>query len=261
MPNDIKSKVQTQFGAASEAYATSAVHAKGESLQILTDLITPAPDWVMLDVATAAGHTALAFALFVAKVIATDITEAMVTKAAEMAVQRGLKNVETRSADAEDLPFPDDSFDLLTCRIAFHHFPHPRQALSEFARVLKPGGVLGFADNVTVADKTAAQYYNDYEKLRDPSHYWVPSLEELQAMFEVAGFEINATRQFSKEMEFHDWADRMRVSDKDKETLLAMMRNIPKPLESFFMPHWEDDTMYFSLREVVLVAHLKKIRV
>ena len=60
MPNNIKTKVQAQFGAASDAYATSTVHAKGESLKILTDLITPQPDWVMLDVATAAGHTALA---------------------------------------------------------------------------------------------------------------------------------------------------------------------------------------------------------
>jgi ubiquinone/menaquinone biosynthesis C-methylase UbiE len=212
----------------------------------------------MLDVATAAGHTALAFAPFVSKVIATDITEAMVNKAAAMAAQRGLSNVETRFADAEDLPFDDNTFDLLTCRIAFHHFPHPQQAASEFARVLKPGGVLGFTDNVTVADKVAAQYYNDYEKLRDPSHVWVPALAELQAMFEAAGFDIEATRQVSKEMEFHDWADRMRVSAEDKETLLEMMRNIPQPLEPLFMPRWEDDTLYFSLREVVVIARLQK---
>jgi ubiquinone/menaquinone biosynthesis C-methylase UbiE len=258
MPNDIKSKAQAQFGAASDAYATSTIHAKGESLKILTDLITPQPDWVMLDVATGAGHTALAFAPFVSKVIATDITEAMVNKAAEMAAQRGLTNVETRPADAEDLPFADDIFDLLTCRIAFHHFPHPQQALGEFARVLKPGGVLGFTDNVTVADKTAAQYYNDYEKLRDPSHVWVPPLAELQTMFVAAGFEIEATRQFSKEMEFHDWVDRMRVSAEDKETLLAMMRNIPQPLEALFMPRWKNDTMYFSLREAVIIARLRQ---
>jgi len=258
MPDDIKTRVQTQFGAASDAYATSTIHAKGESLKILTDLITPEPDWVMLDVATAAGHTALAFAPFVSKVIATDITEAMVNKAAEMATQRGLTNVETRTADAEELPFVDNMFDLLTCRIAFHHFPHPRQAVREFARVLKPGGVLGFTDNVTVADKTAAQYYNDYEKLRDPSHYWVPSLEELQEMLTETGFAIEATRQFSKEMEFHDWADRMRVSAEDKEVLLEMMRNIPQSLESLFMPRWEEDTMYFSLHEAVLVARLQK---
>ena len=258
MPDNIKAKVQTQFGAASDAYATSTVHAKGKSLQILTDLITPEPDWIMLDVATAAGHTALTFAPFVSKVIATDLTQEMVNKAAEMTARRGLTNVETRPADAENLPFDDDTFDLLTCRIAFHHFPHPQQALSEFARVLKPGGVLGFTDNVTVTDKAAAQYYNDYEKLRDPSHYWVPSLVELQTMFEAVGFEIEAVRQFSKEMEFHDWADRMRVSAADKETLLDMMRNIPAPLKSFFIPRWENNTMYFSLREAVIIAYLRQ---
>ncbi len=257
MPNNIKAKVQAQFGAASEAYAASAVHAKGESLKLLTELIHPQPAWVMLDVATAAGHTALAFAPRVAKVIATDLTEEMVNKAAEMVAQRGLTNVETRPADAEALPFDDDSFDLVTCRIAFHHFPHPRQAVGEFARVLKPGGVLGFTDNITVADKTAAQFYNDYEKLRDPSHHWVGSLGDLQTMFETAGFDIEAGRQLSKELEFHDWADRMRVSAANKKILLEMMRNIPSPLEPLFQPRWEEDTLYFSLREVVMVARYR----
>ena len=86
----------------------------------------------------------------------------------------------------------------------------------------------------------------------------MPPLAELQAMFEAAGFEIEATRQFSKEMEFNDWANRMRVSPDDKETLLDLMRNIPQPLESLFMPRWKDGTMYFSLREVVLVARLRQ---
>jgi ubiquinone/menaquinone biosynthesis C-methylase UbiE len=126
--------------------------------------------------------------------------------------------------------------------------------VSEFARVLKPGGILGFTDNVTVDDKTAAQYYNDYEKLRDPSHHWASSLDELTAMFEQAGLRVTATRQLKKEMEFHDWADRMRVSDADKEKLLAMLDDLPPALEPLFAPRRADGTIYFSLWEVVIIA-------
>ena len=43
---------------------------------------------------------------------------------------------------SETLPFPDAAFDLVTCRLAFHHFTRPVQAIAEFARVLAPGGVL-----------------------------------------------------------------------------------------------------------------------
>jgi ubiquinone/menaquinone biosynthesis C-methylase UbiE len=254
MSDDLKAKAQAQFGAASDAYATSNIHAKGESLPILVELIRPQPNWQMLDVATGAGHTALTFAPHVARIIATDLTEAMLTKTAELATQRGLTNIETKIADAETLPFDDASFELVTCRLAFHHFPNSRQALSEFARVLKPDGILGFTDNITVPDKKAASYYNAYEKLRDPSHHWVYPLVRLQAMFKQAGLQVTATRELSKEFEFHNWADRQHVSEADKEKLLKMMRHIPEALKPLFAPRWADGTMYFSLWETVIVA-------
>jgi ubiquinone/menaquinone biosynthesis C-methylase UbiE len=254
MSDELKAKVQAQFGPSSDAYATSDVHAKGESLGLLVELVNPQPDWVALDVATGAGHTALTFAPHVARVVATDLTAEMLHKTAELAAQRGLTNVETKPADAEALPFDDASFDLVTCRIAMHHFPNPRQALAEFARVLKPGGVLGFTDNITVPDRQAAGYYNAYEKLRDPSHNWVYPLVRLQAMFEDAGLKVEATRELGKELEFHEWTDRQHVSDATKENLLEMMRNIPELLQPLFAPRWAEGTMYFSLWEAVLVA-------
>ena len=254
MSDELKAKVQAQFGASSDAYAVSDVHAQGESLGLLVELVQPQPEWVALDVATGAGHTALAFAPHVARVIATDLTAEMLAKTAELAAKRGLTNVETRPADAEALPFDDASFDLVTCRIAMHHFPNPRQALAEFARVLKPGGVLGFTDNITVPDKQAAGYYNAYEKLRDPSHNWVYPLVRLQVMFEDAGLKVEATRELSKELEFQEWADRQHVSEANKEKLLEMMRHIPELLQPLFAPRWVEGTMYFSLWEAIIIA-------
>jgi len=255
MSDELKAKVQAQFGASSDAYATSDIHAKGESLAILLELVQPQPGWQMLDVATGAGHTALAFAPRVARVVATDLTAEMLAKTAELAAGRGLANVETRPADAEALPFDDASFDLVTCRLAFHHFPNPRQALAEFARVLKPGGLVGFTDNITVPDKQAAGYYNAYEKLRDPSHNWVYPLVRLQAMFEDAGLKVEkVSSTLTKEFEFHEWADRQHVSAANKEKLLEMMRHIPEALQPLFAPRWAEGTMYFSLWEVVLVS-------
>jgi ubiquinone/menaquinone biosynthesis C-methylase UbiE len=257
MSDELKAKVQAQFGASANSYATSEVHSKGESLAVLQELIRPQPEWHMLDVGTGAGHTAMAFAPRLARVVATDLTPEMVAKTAELAAARGLVNLTTRPADAEKLPFDDASFDLLTCRLAFHHFPNPRQAVREFARVLKPGGILGFTDNITVPDKQAAGYYNAYEKIRDPSHNWVYPLVRLQAMFEEAGFTVKATRQFTKEFEFHEWADRQHVSPADKEKLLAMMRQLPEALQPLFAPRWADNTLYFSLWEAVIIAQKK----
>jgi len=250
-----KAAVCSQFGAAADAYAVSQVHAKGESLAVLVEYVKPQTTWAVLDVATGAGHTALALAPHVARVVATDLTPQMVAKTTELAAARALGNLETACADAEQLPFASASFDLVTCRLAFHHFSRPAEAVGEWVRVLKPGGVLGFTDNVSVSDPLAARYYNAYEALRDPSHHWVFPLADLRAMFAAAGLQVSQIHQLSKEFEFHDWADRQRVSPAGKAQLLHMMRHIPPALQPLLSPRWEGDTLYFSLWEAVITAY------
>jgi ubiquinone/menaquinone biosynthesis C-methylase UbiE len=254
MAEDAKATVRAQFGASAEAYAKSSVHAKGESLALLVEFIQPQPFWHVLDVGTGAGHTAIRFAPWVKDVVATDLTEAMVKKTAELAAQRNLKNLMTKVADAENLPFENDSFDLVTCRLALHHFPYPHRALQEFARVLKTSGILGFTDNVTVDDWYAATYYNDFEKLRDPSHQKVVSMQRLCQLIEESGFHIRYTKVFAKEFEFHDWTNRQHVQPQIKTRLLQIMREIPEVLQPLFKPRWTDSTLFFSLREAVIVA-------
>lgn len=252
--DELKLKVRSQFGASAELYATSDIHARGESLSILLELTKPNRDWSVLDVATGAGHTAFTFAPHVKRVVAIDLTEEMVTKCNELALTRGVTNFQTKIADAEDLPFDNSMFDLVTCRLAFHHFPYPGQALREFNRVLKPGGVLGFTDNITLSDEKAAKYHNEYEKLRDPSHHWAYPLDDLIQMFKTALFTPLEIQVISKEFEVNEWADRQHVSERTKKHLREMMRNIPKILENYLSPRWTTNSMYFSLREAVIVA-------
>jgi ubiquinone/menaquinone biosynthesis C-methylase UbiE len=142
-----KSLVQRQFGAHAAAYSTSTVHAKGASLARLIELTKPHKTWRALDVATGAGHTAAAFAPHVASVIASDLTEEMLAEAAALAASKGFANMTTARADAEALPFADASFELVTCRIAPHHFPDVPTFVAEARRVLVPGGELRFASD------------------------------------------------------------------------------------------------------------------
>jgi len=251
---DPKARVQSQFGRAAAAYATSDVHARGDSLAMLVDLVRPQADWTVLDVATGAGHTALAMAPHVARVVATDLTAEMLAETARLAAERGLGNVETRRADAEALPFPDAAFELVTCRLAFHHFPHPETAAGELARVLRPGGTLGFADNITVEDAAGAAFYNAYEKLRDPSHHEVLPLSRLVALLERTGLHVEATRSFAKEFAFEPWADRMHVTVADKARLLDMLRAVPAGARPLLAPRFAGATASFSLWETVIVA-------
>ena len=72
--------------------------------------------------------------------VAADISQAMLNRAARMAVRLGLSNVEFALADAEALPFADGEFDLCLSLAGLHVLPHPARAVAEIARCLAPGG-------------------------------------------------------------------------------------------------------------------------
>jgi len=246
------SLVQQKFGAAAADYAASAVHAKGESLARLVELVSPRPHWRVLDVATGAGHTALAFAPHVGHVIASDITDEMLAEAAKLALKRGLANVETAHADAARLPFPDGSFDLVTCRLAAHHFPDPAAFVAQSWRVLKPGGVFALVDNVSPDEDDTATVYNAYEKLRDPSHGRCLSLAEWSALLMSTGFIDIVAERMDQDIAFNPWAERMRC---DAPTIARLKTMLGDPrLKAYLRPRTAEDGLMFTLQEAIIVA-------
>src|ERR1700691_9992 len=125
-PESVHERVQTQFGAAAAAYGTSLVHGDASALRRVVELAEPQPKDSALDIATGAGHTALALAPHVARVIAYDLTREMILETRRNAAARGLANVYTQQGPAEKLPFRDASFDIVTVRQAPHHFADVR---------------------------------------------------------------------------------------------------------------------------------------
>ena len=95
----------------------------------------------VLDVASGTGEPGLSAAARVphGQVTLADLAEKMLRVAEENAARRGLKNIETRVADAGALPFADATFDALTSRFGFMFFPDVLGAAREFARVVRPG--------------------------------------------------------------------------------------------------------------------------
>lgn len=233
---DLKSLSRQRYNQFAQGYVASQVHAKGEELNRLVKVTQPQPDWIVLDAATGGGHTALRFAPYVAQVIATDLTPNMLRAARAFITGKGMGNVEFRLADAENLPFEAETFDLVTCRIAPHHFPNCTRFLRECARVLKLGGLLLVQDHVLPDDEQAARYVDRFEKLRDPSHNRAYDEGEWRGMFRDAGLSVEHTEQLIKRHEFVAWVERQGCSPQVIERLLEMMRQAPKAVAEWMRP-------------------------
>ena len=246
-----KSLVQEQFGATARSYLTSKPHAQGKSLDRLVELTQPRPDWQVLDVATGAGHTAYAFAPHVARVWATDITEEMLNVVREQVGKRSLPNMRVAYAKAEGLPFEDETFDLVTCRIAPHHFESIPRFLDEVRRVLKRSGIFALVDNV-VPEGSVGDYMNAFERFRDPSHIRAWTLQEWRDALREHGFAVLHEEQMGKTMEFSSWAGR---HDATMQRLLrGMLAQTTPDVAAALAPQDTAGELTFRLSEGVFIA-------
>lgn len=269
MTEDLNAVIRSKFGPAAADYASSEVHAKGESLARIVELVAPQKTWTALDVATGAGHTAAVFAPHVASIVASDITDEMLKEAAKLAASRGLANMSTAPASAGALPFPDESFDLVCCRLAAHHFPSLEDFVTEVHRVLKKGGRFALVDNVapdqerlpgTTGDDIddAISAYNAFEKLRDPSHGFAPPPEYWLELLRNAGLAIVAEEQIEKELAFDPWVARMRCTPEVVAELKDILSGGNAALRTFLKPRIDaQGALHFTLQELLLVADKK----
>ncbi len=246
-----KSLVQQEFGKTAAHYLTSKPHAAGKSLERLVALTAPQKEWHVLDIATGGGHVAYTFAPHVARVWASDITQEMLEIVKAEAQRRGLANIRTAYAKAEALPFEDEGFDLVTCRIAPHHFESIPDFLSEVRRVLKPNALFALVDNV-VSPGSVGDYINAFERFRDPSHLRAWSMTEWRDALAKAGLIIRHDEEIYKSIEFASWAGR---HDETMQRLLrAMLTQATSEVKTDLQPDDEGGRLSFRLCEGLFIA-------
>lgn len=228
--DDAKERVRAQYGSVGDAYVKSVGHATGNDLTRMVEVARPLVTDRMLDIATGGGHVARVFAPHVANITASDLTPEILGHAKASFEVMGLANIGTRIADAEDLPFADGSFEIVTCRIAPHHFPHPEHFVAEVARVLSSGGRFVLVDS-TVPDGEAGQFVNRIEKLRDPSHVRSLTLNEWRTLLLDAKFEVATVESFPKRHDFKDWTSRSRMTPGDRDALERLVLSAPEEIK------------------------------
>jgi ArsR family transcriptional regulator len=164
------------------------------------------PPMTVADLGTGEGAFALLLAQSARKVIAVDNSAKMIEVGREQAERNGVKNIEFRLGDMEEVPIKAGAVELVFFSQSLHHALHPERAIAEAARTLAPGGRVVILDLVQHRFEEARELYADE---------WLGFSEaELEAMLEKAGFRNVRTSIVHKEAETPQFQTLLAIGDK-----------------------------------------------
>lgn len=178
--------IADQFSRQAELFAAAPALHNQAALDLLVEAAQPRAGDASLDVACGPGTVATAFAAHVRQAAGLDATEAMLAQARKLAALSAVRNVAWHRGDVYALPFADGTFDIVSCRFAFHHFEEPVRAFGEMVRVCRPGGRIVLCDAVASDDAHKAEAFNRMERHRDPSTVEFRPLAFLSGLFAAA---------------------------------------------------------------------------
>jgi ArsR family transcriptional regulator len=179
----------------------------GKSWKSLAEaLLRLMPPLHIADLGTGEGSFALLLSQRAERVIAVDTSEKMLEVGRENALRAGIKNIEFRAGDMEELPIDDSAVDLVFFSQSLHHALHPGRALGEACRILKPGGRVAVLDLLQHRFEEARDLYADE---------WLGfSPTELESLLEKAGFTSIQTTAVDKEPDAPHFQTLLAVADK-----------------------------------------------
>ena len=253
--DEVQRAAQEQFARQSHRYGQGHILEDVEDVRVAIEPLHLPPGSRALDVATGAGHTGLFLASLGHNVTLADIAAPMLERAEEAAARRGLK-VETRQHPAEQFPYDNDCFDLVTSRVAPHHFSSPERFIRESARVLKHGGHFVLIDgSVEDGQIEAEEWLHHVEKLRDPSHHRFLTPGGWSRLCEEAGLAVlSATLTPFKQPDLNWYFETAATSQENRKSVLKLIADAPRSARELFRLGEEEGKIVWWWQRLTLVA-------
>jgi ArsR family transcriptional regulator len=176
------------------------------------------PPLTIADLGTGEGAFALLLAARAHKVIAVDSSSRMIEVGREQAARHGMRNIDFRQGDMEEIPIGVGEVDLVFFSQSLHHTLHPERALAEAARILAPGGRIVVLDLLKHRFEEAREMYADE---------WLGFSEaELESMLENAGFANVETAVVDRDADAPQFQTLLAVGNKPNSLSAAKSINI-----------------------------------
>ena len=244
--------VKASFAGQAEKFATYHM-SKAEYTDYLIRKCAPKGDEHALEVAAGTCICGRALAPFVGDITCLDLTEEMLAQGKRLARESGIANISFETGDAQELPYADESFDLVITRLSLHHFADPQRPFHEMKRVLKRGGKLVIWD-MQAAEEALRKANDDIERMRDPSHTRILSREEFEQLFQ-SDFDIQCEETTLVPVNLESWMALTDTPGDTRETIIGMMKeDLAGGRKTGFAPYIKDGQIMFDHRWLLLVG-------
>jgi SAM-dependent methyltransferase len=206
-------KILEQFRLQASTFTDSGFATSG--LDWIVEQLAPSRGEQALDVAAGAGHLGRALAPHLAQVSAIDLTPEMLEQGDRLARAAGLRNIAFLRGDATALPWLDEQFDLVACRLTLHQVADPAAVVREMVRVTRADGRIGITDMV-LDNLEVAQENTRLERLRDPSHNRTLTVTEIHGLLDAAGATATSTVTRANPLDLEDWMRRSQTPEQHR---------------------------------------------
>jgi ubiquinone/menaquinone biosynthesis C-methylase UbiE len=261
-PSVMTPSAPQHFDAIAGQYAASEVHAHSPTIRRLHELLAGQPPASVCDVACGPGHLALSFAGQTARLVGVDAAPNMLLQFEPLARAGGVK-VETVHACAEDLPFPDHTFDAVVSRLAPHHFPDAAQAVREMTRVAKAGGWVAVIDLEGDENPALDDLNHELERLHDPTHVRSHTAARWRGFFEAGGLTIEALEAGQTEIPgglgIRRWCEIGATPAAAQAQIRARLAAAPPAQLAALGIRWEADDYRIPVRTLIILGRKRRV--